>query len=521
MLCMASRYPTSKVFDYCLSPIHVVEDGKDVVVPCGKCNGCLLHKANEWSMRVGMEIEATPFSIFFTLTYSNEFLPTLIPYSDSSSNLFTGDYEWISNHPQNKRFTLDKDFKPKVVLRKDDISFWYPCDAIGISNDVRGFTINYASKRDIQLWLKLLRSLIDNHPLTYNLSDEKRRFRYYIISEIGPTTFRAHFHGVLFPSCEELAEFLLKYAMFACWQMCDKVRFQEYAHYCDSGARGYVSQYITSVSDIPTIYKDNKEIRPFRLSSKAPAIGYIKQDIENISQSLSGRVNTYYRPIERLGVQTVLRFPSRFTDSRFPKAYRYSRLSFCRLYCIYALRLCWRGNTGFFALYLKRLRGLSLVEPLCETLEDFPSTWQSKSQNITCGRQAFKFCKGNLSLLEYYLYCLDMNYYLSAMDSLRYFYQYQDELLKKGDKFGVLSLYSNFGYYVALYKTAPSYERTILNNFLAGFGFVYDFLSLDVYRSFCKSDVDSSYALELEDIISTMTKSAKYNELIGNAPTIV
>ena len=49
---MASRYPETRVLDYCMSPVRLVVDNEVIYVPCGKCDGCRLHKANEWSMRL-------------------------------------------------------------------------------------------------------------------------------------------------------------------------------------------------------------------------------------------------------------------------------------------------------------------------------------------------------------------------------------------------------------------------------------------------------------------------------------
>ena len=54
-----------------------MDENKDIIVPCGKCDGCRLHKANEWMLRVANEIESSTYSIFFTLTYSNKYLPCL------------------------------------------------------------------------------------------------------------------------------------------------------------------------------------------------------------------------------------------------------------------------------------------------------------------------------------------------------------------------------------------------------------------------------------------------------------
>ena len=142
---MASRYPITQVVDYCYNPIHVVDDDKDIIVPCGRCDGCLLHKANEWSMRCGMEIEDTPCTIFGSLTYENKYLPKLarvdsckfVRYgnfkSDGSCDLIMDSQSvWISDHPYNIRFNGVQD-----VLREDHITVGYayaPLDVVGWDN---------------------------------------------------------------------------------------------------------------------------------------------------------------------------------------------------------------------------------------------------------------------------------------------------------------------------------------------------------------------------------------------------
>ena len=76
---MGSRFASSQHLEYCYNPQKIFKDGTPVYVPCGRCDGCLLHSANDWSQRVGNEIESSLCSIFGTLTYSNHYLPTLVP----------------------------------------------------------------------------------------------------------------------------------------------------------------------------------------------------------------------------------------------------------------------------------------------------------------------------------------------------------------------------------------------------------------------------------------------------------
>ena len=272
---MGSRFASSQHLDYCYHPQKIVQDERIVYVPCGKCDGCLLHSANEWSQRVGNEIEGSLTSVFGTLTYNNHYLPTLVPVYDHTGNILL----YHSDHDLNIRFNSVSDVK-----REDHIIINYPYSPIPIQDYFRDDVINYASKRDIQLWLKLIRKSINEYFDNYG---QRNLFRYFIISEIGPTTYRGHFHFILFFQDTEIASFVLENALYENWQMCDETLFRKYTHYCDSGCRGYVTNYLTCKSNLPRIYRENKEVAPFRLASKAPAIGYICFDIRKIFEDVS------------------------------------------------------------------------------------------------------------------------------------------------------------------------------------------------------------------------------------------
>lgn len=45
------------------------------MIPCGKCEGCQIDKANEWATRAVIEAQKWPKNAFLTLTYSNDNLP--------------------------------------------------------------------------------------------------------------------------------------------------------------------------------------------------------------------------------------------------------------------------------------------------------------------------------------------------------------------------------------------------------------------------------------------------------------
>lgn len=55
----------------------VVSGGEIVELPCGKCEGCLLDRSQEWALRCEQEASLWKENVFVTLTYSTECLPVV------------------------------------------------------------------------------------------------------------------------------------------------------------------------------------------------------------------------------------------------------------------------------------------------------------------------------------------------------------------------------------------------------------------------------------------------------------
>ena len=106
-------------------------------VPCGKCFSCLKRYQYDWSLRISSEFRHYGSGIFFTLTYSNDHVPTRI-------HLDTGEF------------------------------FFSVC------------------KRHVQNLLKRLRTSY------FRMYGVKADIKYFITSEYGPRTFRPHYHGIIF-----------------------------------------------------------------------------------------------------------------------------------------------------------------------------------------------------------------------------------------------------------------------------------------------------------------------------------
>lgn len=493
---MASRYPTNQPLDYCYRPIHVVDETKDVYVPCGKCNGCRLHKANEWSMRVATEIEGNPFSIFFTLTYNNTFLPKLKIVNQVGSLLYLSpDNELNVRYDGAKVVQRDEPFNEMLFKCKEK-------DFHTIQNFYSNDYTCYSSKRDVQLWLKLLRKDIVTF---FNYDESEQRtglFRYFIISEYGPTSYRAHLHGLIFPKDKVIAEYLIECGLYKNWQMCDKDLFQRYTHYCESGAASYVTNYITSLDSLSGLYKRNKEIKPFRLSSKSPSIGFSQFENKEVFENVYRRTLDYERTIKRLGQSFVLKYPKNYLSSIFPKCKGYGTLSLHRICSTYG-RL-WRAVNVMRYEYNDVYTLLS-------------SRWDS--QTLNCAVKCYKVCTQYDITPEYYCTLLEEYLYTSAMSALKYQYE-QMSTAVDDSRIDVVDWLSHFYVNIVPFgrKCLSTGNDILWHNFTDSFGIaglLPDAFVIDGYTA------PQEYVNEVDDIVSNSVKLPKFNELSGNAPHII
>lgn len=482
---MASRYPIIENSDYCFYPRNIIkEDGTRLRVPCGRCNGCLLHRANIWAMRLGNEIESVGNAIFTTFTYSNKYLPKLY-----RCEVGLGVYQWFSDHPDNIRFDGVKD-----VPREDGIVIdsSYPPQVITNWN---GDNICYSSKRDFQLLLKSVRKDIS---LRYGAS----KIRYFAVSEYGPTTHRAHIHAIFFSPSREIGEYLLDECLFKYWQMQDYSKWRDNSHFCDSGARGYLTQYLTSSANDLPVHKE-ESIKPFRLSSKSPAIGYSGFVKSEISEKISIGVNTYTKSISRLNERYLLEYPKDYLSSCWPKCYRFSELSFDRLLEIYgALFNDSRRRSGKPSLIgFRRLR--TFMHPM------------SYNASLKCLNYCLEFgCHP-----FHYLYLLDMFYYKYDMKLLSSWYSD----LSSSWNFRSLFQYVNFiDWYWQLRNGSLSDGQYIMLDWLCqSVGFtIEDLKSYHVTYEDLAFKANHLYMSNVDDIVSNMVKTSKIYELEGSSPTV-
>lgn len=256
----------------CLAPIRVYNKylNEYVYTSCGKCAACKKKRASKWVSRLENEREKHKFAFFFTLTWSNTFLPLLYPdLSFDDEQLHTCIFKKETLF-RSKKDGICVPFKDFIFSEKKDLSYFHR--AFGYYNG-----IPYASKSDVQLFLKRL-----NKYFYDNVTGKYQNFRYFIVSELGSTTFRPHFHGIFFVDDERVANAIQK-GICQSWQKHGLSLGRVDCQLVKSAACSYVAQYLNQLFNYPSFY-EKSEIRPFYLCSRRPFIGNDIQSDETLQK---------------------------------------------------------------------------------------------------------------------------------------------------------------------------------------------------------------------------------------------
>ena len=79
------KYPFTK----CVNP-HIYVNRythQEIEVSCGVCKACLMNRANKMTMLCSIEESEHKYCMFFTLTYSDEYVPMARPHIDNQNNV--------------------------------------------------------------------------------------------------------------------------------------------------------------------------------------------------------------------------------------------------------------------------------------------------------------------------------------------------------------------------------------------------------------------------------------------------
>lgn len=268
---MITKELQNKLVTRCQNPRTVTNKytHESVVVPCGHCPSCILRRSSIQTNLLTTYSSQFRYVYFVTLTYAPHFLPTLkvsivetctddvadvpcvpnineLDADDSNTYLFGFRSVPRTASVKVKKSTVERTFKdPKV-------KFVYPMkpkELLSILEKVNHnvpYRIPYVCNRDLDLFLKRLRSYYPNEKL-----------RYYAVSEYGPTSLRPHWHLLLFSNSERFSQ-----------TVCENVSKAWSYGRCDvSLSRGfaasYVASYVNSFVALPDFYiQMPKVVRP-------------------------------------------------------------------------------------------------------------------------------------------------------------------------------------------------------------------------------------------------------------------
>lgn len=236
-------------FTKCLNPQRIRNQytNESMVVGCGKCEACLLQKSSVRALKCKLETLSHKYCLFVTLTYSNDYIPKMIPICVSDNQ-----YDSIDNYADipNEYYFIKPDLKDEIVST-----------AVLSFNQLKslqdkcklGRALPYLNKRDIQLFIKRLRKNISKY------SNEK--IRYYAVGEYGPVHFRPHFHILLWFSSEQINEVIRK-SIFSSWQY-GRIDVQTPKGDCSN----YVAGYLNGSCNLPRLFK-TRTTQPFACHSR-------------------------------------------------------------------------------------------------------------------------------------------------------------------------------------------------------------------------------------------------------------
>ena len=258
----------SKTYGSCLHP-RVIKNkytGDPVYVPCGTCEFCVHNKAIKSELKCNVQLASSKYCEFITLTYSTEYLPVGKFYQGSRGEVrfrslprdFVYSYETVQGHTRNISFNdeiFDFDTQlswssAQLLQKKAHLHYTSFPDGRRIYNRpyMEGL-IGYLNYRDVQLFFK---RLIQN---IRRITNEK--IHYYVVGEYGPTTFRPHFHILLFHNSKELRQSIRQFVSKS-WRFGDSDTQPVW-----SSASCYVAGYVNSTSCLPDFFKNSRHIKPF------------------------------------------------------------------------------------------------------------------------------------------------------------------------------------------------------------------------------------------------------------------
>lgn len=227
--------------------------GLSIFVSCGKCNACQQEKAAHRATRIRNNNKLGFIALFLTLTYDRLSCPVVFREDLHNRCNDLNVYRLC----EVDRIRVGRHYE--IGTRRK-----YKLSKLGVLNDVvypselQDTSIPKLAKLNSKYvgvcWYKDLQDFYKrfNAYIKYHYPYEDFKYSYYACSEYGESTFRPHFHSLLFIPAKYEKE--ARNAVLSCWSFGDRRRLGQYIQVAKDAA-SYVASYVNSDSDFPDLYK--------------------------------------------------------------------------------------------------------------------------------------------------------------------------------------------------------------------------------------------------------------------------
>ena len=505
----------------CLHPVRIRHPyTKDFMyVPCGKCEACLNKRASTLIQKLENEKSAWKHCIFFTLSYDNEHLPVL-----KVQDNFLLDNSPKRVHPILGNVLIDKnDFYFKAHIKRDDIlksndfidrvSTWYG-------------GLPYLSSVDIQRFMKRLRITIsrrfNSQNIKYSIYNEKSipKVRYFICGEYGPSTFRPHYHGILFFSSDWLNTSIYEF-INACWKYGNVD-----SSYSWGKSIGYVAKYCNGTTNLPAIYKASR-IRPFSLYSKHPALGTLF--CSEVTYKSYFEQKAIFQEVLRCGSQSIQPLYRCMQDRLYPRLTAFSEFTFTDLYSLYTIPSKYDTFPEFAQAIVKSKRELiikylDLLRSGRGVFENCLHRWYDISCRISLQSYLWDISERT------YVHTIVDYFHLLDMYKLEKWYEFSEDYVKDHPVSGLFCFDLNFAHRLLDGATSLDCLDATEIYYLQSFGIEFDkWFSPDEeekrnYRClFSLDNSDDFYVFKFENELKykNSTKTKRKNDYLNAHPDLL
>lgn len=384
-------------------------------VNCGHCPACEQAKAAQRASRIRNNNDGKRIALFFTLTYTNDYVPYVtrqdledLPYTRTLPIRRDTTCRYVrSGHSY--RQVCRRQSTPGAIIDNidfiddDDLPVYDVSNMRHLRYERDKFSICYYP--DGQKFIKRLRDFLSRS------NDSKVDFSYFLCSEYGGRSHRAHLHGLLF--IDPAHEKIVRNCMLKAWPYASRARtrqFIEIARDCAS----YVSSYVNGHSDFSAILK-LKETRQKHSYSKS--FGTVLRDfsLPKILEKVDSGALEYAVSKTVDGFPTVVNvpIPKYVIDRFFPRFKGYSRfapdtlanlLRFPASYRLYT-KLLRLTDDDIHRFEVRHRHALQTFQDLTgRTMDDFvyyyQKVWQVRSSNII--RRSLETVRFNSDWLDFY-----------------------------------------------------------------------------------------------------------------------